>query len=98
MWDVAINLRRDSTTDGSWYRLKLNPEEGKALFIPEGFAHGFQTLKDSSQLLYLHSGEWFPDAETGIRWDDENINVKWPLKAVEISKRDQTLPFFLFQA
>jgi dTDP-4-dehydrorhamnose 3,5-epimerase len=92
VWDVAVDLRRDSATYGHWHAVKLSPEQGNALVIPEGCAHGFQVLKARSDLLYLHSGAWVPEAETGVRWDDPSLAIPWPLSAKVISDRDQSLP------
>ena len=92
VWDVAVDLRRDSPTYGKWHAMELTPERGNALLIPEGCAHGFQVLEAGSELLYLHSGTWIPEAETGVRWDDPRLAVAWPLEATELSQRDRSLP------
>lgn len=93
VWDVAVDLRQDSNTYGKWQALELSPDLGNALLIPEGCAHGFQVLNPGSELLYLHSGTWLPDAETGVRWDDPQLEVAWPLMPTEMSDRDRSLPF-----
>ena len=93
VWDVAVDLRRDSPTYGHWHALKLSSLETNALLIPEGCAHGFQTLERDSEILYLHSGQWAPQAEMGIRWNDPKIAVKWPVEPSRLSERDQALPF-----
>ena len=95
VWDVAVDLRQDSNTRGQWHAAELSPDQGNALFIPEGCAHGFQALEPGSELLYLHSGKWEPDAETGVRWDDPLLAIAWPLPLTDISDRDRSLPFFL---
>ena len=92
VWDVAVDLRRDSTTYGQWHAVELSPEQGNTLLIPEGCAHGFQVLQPGSELLYLHSGAWVPEAETGVRWDDPTLAVAWPLPVVGLSDRDCSLP------
>jgi dTDP-4-dehydrorhamnose 3,5-epimerase len=92
VWDVAVDLRRDSTTFGQWHAAELSSEGGKAFLIPEGCAHGFQVLELGSELLYLHSGTWVPEAETGVRWDDPQLAVAWPLPPTELSERDCSLP------
>ena len=92
VWDVAVDLRHDSDTFGLWYAVELSPEKGNALVIPEGCGHGFQVLEQGSQLLYLHSGDWVQQAETGVRWDDPHLAVAWPLQATELSERDRSLP------
>ena len=93
VWDVAVDLRSDSPTFGDWQAVELTPEQGNALLIPEGCGHGFQVLEPGSELLYLHSRVWVPDAETGVRWDDPQLAVAWPHPATELSERDRSLPF-----
>ena len=95
VWDVAVDLRRDSATYGQWQAIELSPDQGNALIIPEGCAHGFQVLEPSSELLYLHSGAWVPEAETGVRWDDPRLAITWPLPPTELSNRDCSLPLLL---
>lgn len=92
VWDLAVDLRHDSATYGQWQAVELSPEQGNALMIPEGCAHGFQVLEPCSQLLYLHSGAWVPEAETGVRWDDPQLAIPWPLPVIEVSERDRSLP------
>lgn len=93
VWDVAVDLRQDSATYGRWHAVELSPEQSNALLIPEGCAHGFQVLEPASELLYLHSGAWEPEAETGVRWNDPRLAVAWPLPAADLSDRDHDLPF-----
>jgi len=93
VFDVAVDLRRDSSTYGQWQGLELSPELGNALLIPEGCAHGFQVLEPGGELLYLHSGAWVPEAETGVRWDDPQLAIAWPLPVTDLSDRDRSLPF-----
>jgi dTDP-4-dehydrorhamnose 3,5-epimerase len=92
VWDVAVDLRPDSATWGRWHAVELSPERGNALLIPEGCAHGFQVLEASSELLYLHSGAWVPEAETGVRFDDPQLAIQWPLLPLGLSERDLGLP------
>ena len=92
VWDVAVDLRRDSTSYGKWHAVQLSPELGNALLIPEGCAHGFQVLEAGSELLYLHSGVWVPEVERGVRWDDPELAIAWPLASTELSDRDRSLP------
>ena len=92
VWDVAVDLRADSTTYGQWHVLELSPDQGNSLLIPEGCAHGFQVLEPGSELLYLHSGAWVPEAETGVRWDDPTLSIAWPLPVAGLSDRDLNLP------
>ena len=90
--DVAVDLRSDSATYGDWYAVELSPGAANALLIPEGCAHGFQVLEPSSELLYLHSGAWVPEAETGVRFDDPQLAIPWPLPPQGLSERDLALP------
>ena len=92
VWDVAVDLRRDSATYSDWHAVELRPDQGNALLIPEGCAHGFQVLEPGSELLYLHSGAWVPEAETGVRWDDPQLAIDWPLPVTEMSDRDRAFP------
>ena len=92
VWDLAVDLRADSTTYGQWHALELSPDQGNAMLIPEGCAHGFQVLEPGSELLYVHSCAWVPEAETGVRWDDPTLAIAWPLSAVGLSDRDLNLP------
>jgi dTDP-4-dehydrorhamnose 3,5-epimerase len=93
VWDVAVDLRRESSTCGQWHAVELSPERGNALLIPEGCGHGFQVLEPVSELLYLHSNAWVPEAETGVRWDDPQLAIPWPLPVTDLSDRDRGLPF-----
>lgn len=93
VWDVAVDLRRHSPTYGKWQAVELSPEQGNALLIPEGCGHGFQVLEPGSKLLYLHSGTWVPEAESGVRWDDSQLAIAWPLPVGDLSNRDRSLPF-----
>lgn len=93
VWDVGVDLRQDSATYGHWHAVELCPELSNALLIPEGCAHGFQVLEPGSELLYLHSGAWEPEAETGVRWDDPKLAIAWPLPVTDLSDRDRNLPF-----
>ena len=92
VWDVAVDLRPGSATYGQWHGLELRPDAANALLIPEGCAHGFQVLEPGSELLYLHSGAWVPEAETGVRWDDPTLAIGWPLPVAALSDRDCNLP------
>ncbi len=89
VWDVAVDLRKDSPTFLQWYATELSLNSMKMLVIPEGCAHGFQVLEAESELLYLHTAAYSPDAETGVRFDDPLLNINWPLSVRDISKRDQ---------
>lgn len=97
VWDVVVDLRKGSPTYRQWHSVRLSPDLCNALFIPEGCGHGFQVLEQRSRLLYLHSGAWVPDAETGVRWNDPSLGIAWPLKTVGLSPRDSDLPYLSTQ-
>jgi len=86
--DIVIDLRKDSETFLKWISVELSSINRKMIYIPEGFAHGFQTLSDNCELIYHHSDFYTPLAEQGIRFDDPLVNIKWPLPLTEISEKD----------
>lgn len=89
IWDVAVDLRRNSPTFLQWHAEILSVANQSMLIIPEGFAHGFQALEDEVEILYLHTAPYSPNHEGGIMYDDPYLNISWPLSITEISKRDQ---------
>ena len=90
MYDVVIDLRVNSTTYLKWKSFYLTPENRKMLFIPAGFAHGYQTLKNNTLILYYSSNFYNPMAELGIRYDDPFFKIKWPQKVRSISAKDKS--------
>jgi dTDP-4-dehydrorhamnose 3,5-epimerase len=78
IFDVAVDLRPDSPTYLRWAGLELTAENGRALYVPEGCAHGFQTLTDGAEVLYQISTPYVPDAARGVRWDDPAFGIEWP--------------------
>lgn len=92
VWDVAVDLRPDSSTFLRWHAERLSAENHRALLIPEGFAHGFQALTDGVELLYCHSMPYAPDAEAGLNVLDQRLAITWPLVVAERSPRDGSLP------
>ncbi|MDZ4795735.1 MAG: dTDP-4-dehydrorhamnose 3,5-epimerase [Bacteroidota bacterium] len=88
VYDVIIDLRKGSATFLQWTGVELSAANKKMLYIPEGFAHGFQCLEDDCELIYHHSEFYQPAAESGIRYNDPLINIKWPLPLTVISPRD----------
>ena len=88
VWDVAVDLRGESATFLQWYGLELSATNCRALLIPEGFAHGFQTLVEDSELFYLHSTAYAPGAEAGLNPIDPRLSIAWPLPVAELSDRD----------
>ncbi|MDQ6813261.1 MAG: dTDP-4-dehydrorhamnose 3,5-epimerase [Bacteroidota bacterium] len=91
--DVIVDLRKNSPTFLKWYSTELSAAKKNMLYIPEGFAHGFQTLTEDCELIYLHTEYYTPAAEAGIRFDDFAINIQWPLLVSDISERDKQHPF-----
>jgi dTDP-4-dehydrorhamnose 3,5-epimerase len=92
IWDIAVDLRAGSPTFLKWHAEELSAENRRALLIPEGFAHGFQTLTDDCEVLYMSSHPYAPNGEGGVRPDDPAIAVEWPLPFAEISERDRNHP------
>ena len=93
VWDVAVDLRKDSPTYLKWVGVKLSSENRRMFFIPEGFAHGFVTLSDSVHLCYKCSNEYSQQHDGGIRWDDPGIGIEWPVENCLLSEKDASLPF-----
>ena len=94
IYDVVLDLRRESPTFKQWYAMVLSAENRHSLYIPEGCAHGFLTLKDESEVLYQMSEFYQPDAGRGVRWNDPAFQIVWPEKVEVISERDRTYPDF----
>ena len=92
IFDVVVDMRRDAATFGRWLGLELTAATGRALYIPAGFAHGFQTLTDDAEVSYLMGTAFIADLARGLRWDDPAVGVKWPLPAVALTPRDAALP------
>lgn len=92
VWDVIVDIRKNSETYLQWYGVELSAENKKALYVPEGFAHGYITLEDNSAVLYLTTEFYNHDAEDALRWDDPRIGIEWPWQDKEkliISERDR---------
>jgi len=93
-FDAIADLRPDSPTFRQWAALELSADNGRLIYIPEGFAHGFQTLADDTELLYQISVPYVPEAARGIRWDDPELSIEWPPAATRVvSPRDRALPW-----
>ena len=92
VWDVAVDLRHNSPTFLHWHGEELMAANNRMMVIPEGFAHGFQVLEPESELLYLHTTFYKPEAEGGLRCDDPTLAIKWPLSITELSMRDASHP------
>ena len=89
VWDVVVDLRENSPTFMEWHAEELSQDNARMIIIPEGCAHGFQTLEAESELLYLHTEYYTPDAEYGLAYDDPMLKISWPLPVTEISERDK---------
>jgi dTDP-4-dehydrorhamnose 3,5-epimerase len=93
VWDVAVDVRAGSETFLQWHAETLTSDNGVAIVIPEGFAHGFQTLTDDVELLYCHSAAYAKDAESGLNVRDPRLSIAWPLQMTELSSRDADFAF-----
>ncbi len=92
VFDVAVDLRQGSATFLQWYGVRLSPAGANALFLPEGFAHGFQVLDGPAELLYVHSAAYAKAEEAALRWNDPRLAIAWPLPVATISERDAAHP------
>jgi len=88
VFDVALDLRRNSKTFLEWFSVVLTPEKHNSILIPPGVAHGFQTLKENSELLYLHTENYSPNDEFGVSFLEPRANIKWPVPQTQVSERD----------
>ena len=86
---VGVDLRVNSPTFGKWFSIELNSENKTQLYVPVGFAHGFATLSDVSEIQYKQTGYYNPEAEGGIAWNDVDLGIPWPFNDPILSKRDQ---------
>jgi len=93
VWDVAVDLRPQSPTFGQWFALELSEENRTQLYLPEGFGHGFVTLSDHAEFVYKCTAEYNKASEGGLRWDDPELAIRWPITDVQVSDKDQQLPF-----
>ena len=93
IFDVAVDLRKNSPTFGKWVSEILSEINHKLLYVPEGFAHGFCVLSNDATVLYKTNQEYSPDDERGIIWNDPDLNISWPISEPILSQKDQNLPF-----
>ncbi len=94
IWDVVVDLRKNSSTFKQWYGIELWEKDGKGLFIPEGFAHGFLVLSETALVSYKITDVYDPDKDSGIYFNDPEIGITWPVKNPVISDKDAKLPLF----
>ena len=90
IYDVIIDLRSDSPTFKQWLSVELSAENRRALYVPEEFAHGFQTLTDNTEVFYQMSEFFHPECASGIRWDDPALGIVWPNEEKIVAPKDQT--------
>jgi dTDP-4-dehydrorhamnose 3,5-epimerase len=94
IYDVLVDVRPESPTYRQWISHELTSDNRLSLYVPEGVAHGYQTLTDSAELLYLISTPYTPSLARGVRWDDPAFGIEWPHAPRVISERDRTYPDF----
>lgn len=92
VWDVAVDVRVGSPFFGKWVGVELNEENSRMLWVPPGFAHGFCTMKDDSDVLYKCTAAWDPATERGIAWNDPDIGIHWPVAEPLLSPKDAAAP------
>ena len=92
IWDVIVDLRQGAPTRYRWFATELTADNRRALYIPRGFAHGFQTLADNSEVFYQMSEFYHPESARGVRWNDPIIGIAWPLADPVVSPRDRSYP------
>ena len=92
VFDVIIDMRQSSPNYLKWQGFELSANNKNALYIPEGFAHGFQVLENNTELLYLHTAPYSKESEAGVRYNDPLINISWPLEVSLVSERDKNHP------
>jgi dTDP-4-dehydrorhamnose 3,5-epimerase len=94
IYDVIIDMREDSETYKQWIGVELTADNFRMLYVPEGFAHGFITLEDNTDVTYQVTQFYTPGSEKGIRWNDPSFNIQWPIEPVVVSEKDQAHPDF----
>lgn len=92
IWDVIVDLRTGSPSYAKWFGVELSASSRRALYIPKGFAHGFQTLSDDAEVLYMMAESYHPGFARGVRWNDPAFAIEWPIADPIISDRDRALP------
>ena len=92
IFDVVVDVRRESKTFGQWESFELTAENRRTLYVPGGFAHGFQCLVKNCEVFYQMSEVYVPELARGIRWNDPQVDVRWPIENPILSERDRNLP------
>lgn len=94
IWDVAVDLRESSPSFGKWVARILSAENNRMLYVPPGFAHGFQVVSDLAEVSYKCTAEYAPQAERSIVWNDPDLAINWPVKGAIVSEKDRIAPTF----
>ncbi len=94
VWDVAVDLRRSSKTFGKTFSIELSAENGRSMYIPVGFAHGFCVLSEHAEFFYKCTSVYSPTHDCGIMWNDPDLNIRWPIDSPNVSEKDQKLLAF----
>lgn len=94
IYDVVLDLRGSGPTFGQWVAVELRAEDYRMVYVPEGCAHGFQTLEDETEVVYQMSESYHPESARGIRWNDPAFHMSWPLELTTISAKDGAYPLF----
>jgi len=94
IFDVAVDIRKNSDTFGKWVGIEISSKNKKMVYIPSGFAHGFYTLTDDTVINYKLSFEYFPEAQRHIKWNDQDLNIKWPEGNKILSEKDKKAKSF----
>lgn len=92
VFDVVLDLRRESASYGKWSAVEISAENGRMLYVPPGCAHGCQSLEDATEIYYLTSCFYTPNCARGVRFDDQAFNIQWPIPAVHLSTQDRSWP------
>ncbi|HID4131988.1 TPA: dTDP-4-dehydrorhamnose 3,5-epimerase [Pluralibacter gergoviae] len=92
VFDVAVDIRRESPTFGKWVGVLLSAENKRQLWIPEGFAHGFYVISETAEFLYKTTNYYHPESDRGLMWNDPSIDIKWPAGAKQLSAKDELHP------
>jgi len=95
IYDVIVDIRPDSPTYKKWFAKELSAQNRTMLFVPKGFAHGFQTLTDNAEVFYMMSEFYHKECTKGIRWDDRAFGIKWPNEAMVLSNKDRFFRNFI---
>lgn len=94
IFDVLVDMRINSPTYGDWVGLEISEHKSNSIYVPKGFAHGFQTLENNCEVLYCHTEVHVPDAEAGFSYACSTVGIQWPLEPTHLSERDKNLPKF----